>query len=249
MLASVGECSGNVRSTPMPSEIFRTVNVFRMPAPRTFVTRPRNFCWRSLSPSITRTMTSTVKPGRRSGRSVLSWVFSTFSNRPIAGSFPLVMARARHGLLQAAGQYTGALLGASRHYSATIWPIFAGIPAAGGLRRAAAAHPFRRRRAGVLAEQLVQLRGVVLDVAQVVERQLEPRHVPALEHRARRGLGLGHRAEAVAGALAAMLQVREQRLLRVGLGRVDALGRQLVQVERRRRPEVLLARRQVVVVE
>jgi hypothetical protein len=60
MLASVGECSGNVRSTPMPSEIFRTVNVLRMPAPRTLVTRPRNFCWRSLSPSITRTMTSTV---------------------------------------------------------------------------------------------------------------------------------------------------------------------------------------------
>src|ERR1041384_5777765 len=93
MLASVGEWSGNVRSTPMPSEILRTVNVLRMPAPGTFVTRPRNFCWRSLSPSITRTMTSTVKPGRRSGRSALIWVFSTFCSRPIAGSFQRGMAR------------------------------------------------------------------------------------------------------------------------------------------------------------
>src|ERR1051326_6354706 len=43
MLASVGEWSGNVRSTPMPSEILRTVNVLRMPAPRTFKETQQKF--------------------------------------------------------------------------------------------------------------------------------------------------------------------------------------------------------------
>ena len=47
-------------------------DVRRSPAPRTLMISPRNFCCRSLSPSTTRTSTSTVWPGRTCGRSVLS---------------------------------------------------------------------------------------------------------------------------------------------------------------------------------
>src|SRR5256885_3840166 len=65
-----GECSGKIRSTPTPAEIFRTVKVSLMPAPRRAMHTPSNACSRSLSPSRTRTITRTVSPGANAGRFV-----------------------------------------------------------------------------------------------------------------------------------------------------------------------------------
>ena len=48
-----GECTGNVRSTPTPCEILRTVNVSRAPPPLRAITRPWNTWMRSFSPSLT----------------------------------------------------------------------------------------------------------------------------------------------------------------------------------------------------
>src|SRR3954468_18787687 len=67
----VGECTGNVRSTPTAlNEILRTVNVSRSPPPWRRITTPWNIWMRSRLPSTTRTCTFTVSPGRNSGRSV-----------------------------------------------------------------------------------------------------------------------------------------------------------------------------------
>src|SRR5262249_16927814 len=70
-----------------------------------------------------------------------------------------------HGLLQAARQYTGARASVSRHHSVRICAVFAGIPPGGAkrrtLRRPPAAHPGGRSGVRVLAQQQVQLRGVV----------------------------------------------------------------------------------------
>ena len=55
LLVQFGEWIGNTRSTPMPSDTLRTVNVRFVPAPRVLITTPWNIWARSLSPSITRT--------------------------------------------------------------------------------------------------------------------------------------------------------------------------------------------------
>src|SRR6266853_2373687 len=65
-----GECNGKMRSTPTPAEIFRTVNVSLMPPPRRAMHTPSNACTRSFSPSRTRTITRSVSPGSKVGRSV-----------------------------------------------------------------------------------------------------------------------------------------------------------------------------------
>src|SRR5438105_4869778 len=67
-----GACSGKIRSTPTPAEIFRTVNVSLMPPPRRAMQMPSNACRRSFSPSRTRTITRTVSPGANAGMSVFN---------------------------------------------------------------------------------------------------------------------------------------------------------------------------------
>src|SRR6266436_8402118 len=81
----IGECSGNMRSTPWPNEIFRTVNDARAPPRCIPMTMPSNTWMRSLSPSRTFTCTRTVSPAFICGRSV-SCVFSTSSIAPMGGS-------------------------------------------------------------------------------------------------------------------------------------------------------------------
>src|SRR3989304_5650126 len=65
--SSRGECSRNVRSTPMPWATRRTVKLELTPPRRLRMTTPSNACPRSRSPSTTRAMTRTVSPGRKSG--------------------------------------------------------------------------------------------------------------------------------------------------------------------------------------
>src|SRR5512135_3855242 len=59
----------NVRSTPTPEAMRRTVICWSRPPFRTRRTVPSNFCRRSRLPSTTRTLTATVSPGRISGTS------------------------------------------------------------------------------------------------------------------------------------------------------------------------------------
>src|SRR3984957_17009379 len=66
----VGECMGNVRSTPTPKLTLRTVKVSRTPPPWRRMTAPWKTWTRSRVPSTTRTFTLTVSPGRNSGMSV-----------------------------------------------------------------------------------------------------------------------------------------------------------------------------------
>src|SRR5262245_29226792 len=75
-----------MRSTPMPSVTLRTVNVVRGPEPRRLITVPWKTWARSLSPSITRTCTRTVSPGRNSGTSGRACRASNFSISFIATS-------------------------------------------------------------------------------------------------------------------------------------------------------------------
>src|SRR6202042_3451818 len=69
VLAMIGECTGNVRSTPTPKLTLRTVNVSRTPVPCRRMTAPWNTWTRSRVPSTTRTWTFTESPGRNSGMS------------------------------------------------------------------------------------------------------------------------------------------------------------------------------------
>src|SRR5437870_4013347 len=58
---------------------------------------------------MTRTLTSTVVPARRSGTLLLSWLFSTFWIRPMAGSFQR-RNRPRDGPTETAAEYRRASL-------------------------------------------------------------------------------------------------------------------------------------------
>src|SRR5215831_8510914 len=82
-----------MRSTPMPSVTLRTVNVVRGPDPRRLITIPWKTCARSLSPSITRTWTRTVSPGRNSGTSGRACRASNFS-KSFMGTSLLFLLRA-----------------------------------------------------------------------------------------------------------------------------------------------------------
>src|SRR5439155_7560804 len=88
--AIAGECSGKIRSTPTPAEIFRTVKVALIPPPRRAMHTPSNACSRSLSPSRTRTITRTVSPGSKAVRFVLSPSRSIARNRSIPSPSILV---------------------------------------------------------------------------------------------------------------------------------------------------------------
>src|SRR5438477_701789 len=84
--AIVGECTGKVRSTPIPKDIFRTVNVSRSPPPWRRITTPWKTWMRSRPASATRTCTRTVSPGLKSGRSSRKRGRSTRSVLFMAGS-------------------------------------------------------------------------------------------------------------------------------------------------------------------
>ena len=63
----IGECTGNVRSTPTPKLTLRTVKVSRTPEPWRRMTAPWKTWTRSRVPSTTRTWTLTVSPGANGG--------------------------------------------------------------------------------------------------------------------------------------------------------------------------------------
>src|SRR5512133_4400741 len=75
MSASMGLCSGKMRSTPTPLEILRTVKVALTPEPRRAMHTPSNAWIRSFSPSLTRTFTRMVSPAREGGMFVRSHSF------------------------------------------------------------------------------------------------------------------------------------------------------------------------------
>jgi hypothetical protein len=62
-----GEYVWNVRSTPSPEEILRTMNDELRPRLRLAITMPSKACTRLRSPSTTFTLTITVSPGEKSG--------------------------------------------------------------------------------------------------------------------------------------------------------------------------------------
>ena len=70
-------CNGNVRSTPTPEEILRTVKVSEIPPPRRLITTPSNTWIRSREPSTIRTCTRKVSPVRNVGKSVRNCDFVT----------------------------------------------------------------------------------------------------------------------------------------------------------------------------
>src|SRR3990172_6929005 len=72
-----GECSGNVRSTPTPYEMRRTVKDARTLSPRFRMTMLSKSCVRSFSPSTTLTCTRTVSPWPNPPRSFLNCAAST----------------------------------------------------------------------------------------------------------------------------------------------------------------------------
>src|ERR1700743_3448398 len=80
MWSMLGECTGNVRSTPTPYLSLRTVKVSRTPPPWRRSTTPLNTWIRSLAPSMTFTWTLIVSPGLKAGRSSRSDVLSTKSS-------------------------------------------------------------------------------------------------------------------------------------------------------------------------
>src|SRR5688572_5263618 len=67
----------NVRSTPSPCEILRTVNEEFRPRLLLAMTTPSNACARSRSPSVTLTCTTTVSPGLKSGILRVARAFSS----------------------------------------------------------------------------------------------------------------------------------------------------------------------------
>src|SRR5689334_2472704 len=79
MRSILGECTGNVRSTPTPNDCLRTVKVSRTPAPWRLRTIPSKTCTRRRWPSITWKCTRTVSPALNGGRLVRSWRCSMLS--------------------------------------------------------------------------------------------------------------------------------------------------------------------------
>src|SRR5690242_4361600 len=74
-----GEWVWNVRSTPSPEEILRTMNEELRPRLRLAITMPSKACTRLRSPSTTLTLTMTVSPGPNSGTFFFSRLISSCS--------------------------------------------------------------------------------------------------------------------------------------------------------------------------
>src|SRR4051812_32999847 len=79
MRSILGECSGNVRSTPTPKDCFRTVKVSRTPEPWRRKTTPSKTWVRLRLPSITWKWTRTRSPDSKLGRPCFSWARSMLS--------------------------------------------------------------------------------------------------------------------------------------------------------------------------
>src|SRR6185503_5448894 len=93
-----GEYVWNVRSTPSPEEILRTMNEELRPLLRLAITMPSKACERLRSPSTTLTLTITVSPGEKSGISRFRRLISSCSRvliRSIASPllFPLELVQ------------------------------------------------------------------------------------------------------------------------------------------------------------
>jgi hypothetical protein len=67
MASMFGDRIGNLRSTPSPKEILRTVKVSFTPPPSRAMQTPSNAWMRSRSPSLILTMTRRVSPGWKFG--------------------------------------------------------------------------------------------------------------------------------------------------------------------------------------
>src|SRR5215204_1334207 len=67
MRSILGECSGNVRSTPTPKDCLRTVKVSRTPSPWRLITTPSKTCVRRRVPSMTWKWTFTRSPAAKRG--------------------------------------------------------------------------------------------------------------------------------------------------------------------------------------
>src|SRR4051812_42480485 len=97
MRSILGECSGNVRSTPTPNDCLRTVKVSRAPEPWRLMTIPSNTWVRLRVPSTTwkctRTRSPAWKTGTRRGwaRSMLSMTPDIEEARP--AGWPVARAR------------------------------------------------------------------------------------------------------------------------------------------------------------
>src|SRR3954454_6627423 len=63
----LGECTGNVRSTPTPKDCLRTVKVSRTPSPWRLMTTPSKTCVRRRVPSMTWKWTFTRSPAWKRG--------------------------------------------------------------------------------------------------------------------------------------------------------------------------------------
>src|SRR5688572_10170305 len=96
----------NVRSTPTPDAIRRTVIDRVMPPPRSRMIVPSNTWMRSRLPSTTLADTFTVSPVARSGRSVRSWSW-TISSSTFTRRFPWVVDSRSCGLGEWNGRETG----------------------------------------------------------------------------------------------------------------------------------------------
>src|SRR5882724_11353774 len=79
MRAMRSECTGQVRSTPTPYDVLRTVKVSRLAPPLRRMTVPSKTWMRSLTPSTTRTCTRTVSPGLNRGTSLRTCSASIWS--------------------------------------------------------------------------------------------------------------------------------------------------------------------------
>src|SRR3954471_11266355 len=97
MRSTTGVCTGKVRSTPTPKLTLRTVKVSRIPPPWRRMTAPWKTWMRERLPSITRTCTLTVSPGRNWGMSARSESASRASRVFIAAILVLAVARTRSG--------------------------------------------------------------------------------------------------------------------------------------------------------
>src|ERR1700679_1589224 len=78
MRSILGECSGNVRSTPTPKDCLRTVKVSRAPWPWRLIATPSKTWVRRRLPSITTKWTRRRSPARKSGTR-RSWARSMLS--------------------------------------------------------------------------------------------------------------------------------------------------------------------------
>src|SRR6478752_5437990 len=101
----LGECRGNVRSTPIPKDCLRTVKVSRTPAPWRLITMPSNTWMRWRCPSITLKCTRTVSPALNRGTS-RAWRRS-MSEMTLIGERNGRPWNARHRAVVAGAQHVG----------------------------------------------------------------------------------------------------------------------------------------------